>query len=687
MQEPRPYEQSGEMRPLRLVGPQEPVSWVAQVLEDAGRLVERHAEPPQTNDRWGRAPVLFVARAGESPAIPLSETGLWAFPCLFLSNAGEDPRSLTPPPNAAVEAYEVVRQPDDAPVLPDRVDRLLLLHGRRSQTEMVLHNLSDAIYTRRFDGTLTSINAAGERLFGRPRSELIGKKIPQISENSPVALDILRKLNSDVLENGRSLSRISVTDPDGRPRLFDAEALLLRNAHGEPSGVQVILSDITDEHQNKERLQREAQRNEILTAIASAARDTLDMDEVLPAAAEVLGTHLGAHTVDIWFMDEDAAGCTLVFQWRESETTPSLVGFRRTLEDSWAFAGLVRSFSPYVVNDVQDLDPSSVAAMALRKLGAASVVGVPIYREGQMLGVLGLTFVSSRVYRPDEITFFGRVADQIAIAIRSARLYANLQQQLQALAVAQRRREEADRDRSRLTAMLVHDLKSPLSAVTAALELTRDRAVTTGDARLARMLDGSLVSARGLQGLIEDVLFVYRSDDAPEPQKSWVRPSDALAHPIDEIRWIAQARRVTLDVSVPADLPAVPLDAPRFKRAVANLLANAVKFSPAGGTVGVSAGLTDQPDGAQFWVKVSDCGPGVPPSLRSQIATPYVRLPGSEAVPGTGLGLTVVQRVARAHGGRVEIESNSGPGSVFTLWLPVGTRLEVATADPRNPRP
>jgi PAS domain S-box-containing protein len=552
---------------------------------------------------------------------------------------------------------------------------------------MVLHNLSDAIYTRRFDGTLTSINAAGERLFGRPRSELIGKKIPQISENSPVALDILRKLNSDVLENGRSLSRISVTDPDGRPRLFDAEALLLRNAHGEPSGVQVILSDITDEHQNKERLQREAQRNEILTAIASAARDTLDMDEVLPAAAEVLGTHLGAHTVDIWFMDEDAAGCTLVFQWRESETTPSLVGFRRTLEDSWAFAGLVRSFSPYVVNDVQDLDPSSVAAMALRKLGAASVVGVPIYREGQMLGVLGLTFVSSRVYRPDEITFFGRVADQIAIAIRSARLYANLQQQLQALAVAQRRREEADRDRSRLTAMLVHDLKSPLSAVTAALELTRDRAVTTGDARLARMLDGSLVSARGLQGLIEDVLFVYRSDDAPEPQKSWVRPSDALAHPIDEIRWIAQARRVTLDVSVPADLPAVPLDAPRFKRAVANLLANAVKFSPAGGTVGVSAGLTDQPDGAQFWVKVSDCGPGVPPSLRSQIATPYVRLPGSEAVPGTGLGLTVVQRVARAHGGRVEIESNSGPGSVFTLWLPVGTRLEVATADPRNPRP
>jgi PAS domain S-box-containing protein len=684
MHRTRPLDQTGESRPLRLVGPHEAVSFVARVLEEAGRAVERLDQAdPEAPRSFGRGPVVWIARVGDDASIPVSDTGLWTFPCLFVLRPGEDPHDFIPPPHTPVESYDLAREPEDAPVLPSRIERLLVLHRRRAQTERVLHNLSDVVYTRKFDGTLTSINAAGERLFGRSRAELIGRRIPLLTEESELAAELIRKTNEEVMASGRSVYRVTATDREGRPRLFDAEALLLRDAHGVPSGVQAILSDITEEHQIKERLQREAQRNEILTAIASTARDSLDVDQVLPAAAEVLGTRLGAHTVDIWFADEAGTSCTLAFQWRESETTPSLVGFKRSLPESEAFNGIMRSLEPYVVNDVRDLPSDGIAAAALRRLGGESVIGVPIYREGQVLGVLGLVFDRPRVYRPDELAFFGRVADQLAIAIRSSRLYANLQKQLQALAVAQRKREEADRDRSRLTAMLVHDLKSPLAAVTAALELTRDRAVQTGDTRLARMLDGSLISARGLQGLIEDVLFVYRSEDAPEPQKSWVRPSDALAHPIDEIRWVARARRVTLEVDVPADLPAVPLDAPRFKRAVANLLANAVKFSPPNGTVVVTAGLRDLPDGCFLFVKIADSGPGVPPALRSQIATPYLRLPGSEAVPGTGLGLTVVQRVARSHGGRVEVGSNSGTGSVFTLWLPADdVRRQPAPASP-----
>ncbi len=147
------------------------------------------------------------------------------------------------------------------------------------------------------------------------------------------------------------------------------------------------------------------------------------------------------------------------------------------------------------------------------------------------------------------------MADQLALAIRAARLYGNLQSQLEALAHEQHRRELADRDRGRLTAMLVHDMKNPLSALTAALELTRDKERRGGDERLARMLDGSLASARGLSGLIEDALLVYRSEDAPETRKTPVSPADALALPLEEARWLAKARRVTLDVEVPADLP------------------------------------------------------------------------------------------------------------------------------------
>ena len=202
-----------------------------------------------------------------------------------------------------------------------------------------------------------------------------------------------------------------------------------------------------------------------------------------------------------------------------------------------------------------------------------------------------MSWAEPRAFPPDELVFFGRVADQLALAIRAARLYGNLQKQLEALALEQRRRELADRDRSRLTAMLVHDMKNPLSALSAALELTRDKERRSGDERLAKILDGSLASARGLSGLIEDALLVYRAADAPETEKRPTAPTEALALPLEEARWLAVARRVTVEADVPGDLPRVPLDPAMFRRAAANLLGNAVKFSPKGGTVRVDGGV------------------------------------------------------------------------------------------------
>lgn len=429
----------------------------------------------------------------------------------------------------------------------------------------------------------------------------------------------------------------------------------------------------SQEHEDafKERLRTEAKRNDILASIALAARDSLDLEEVLGAATSLLGTRFAANSVEIWFLNEDASSCTVFMDWREGDANSSLVGYERPLPDSEPFRALVASREPYVVADRAELDPTSLAYSALEGLGAKSLVGIPIHREGELIGVLGMSWPEPRAFPPDEVVFFGRVADQLALAIRAARLYGNLQKQLEALALEQRRRELADRDRSRLTAMLVHDMKNPLSALTAALELTRDKERKAGDARLAKMLDGSLASARGLSGLIEDALLVYRAADAPETEKRPTAPTEALSLPLEEARWLAVARRVTVESDVSKDLPRVALDPAMFRRAAANLFGNAVKFSPPGGTVRVKAEMVLE-DGRPFLrVSVRDEGPGFPAAEKSRIATPYLRFQGSEAVPGTGLGLTVVQKVLQAHRGRLDVANNEdGPGSTFTLWIP-----------------
>ena len=358
--------------------------------------------------------------------------------------------------------------------------------------------------------------------------------------------------------------------------------------------------------------------------------------------------------------------------WREGDANSSLVGYERPLPDSEPFRALVASREPYVVADRAELDSASLAFSALEALGAKSLVGIPIHREGEVIGVLGMSWPEPRAFPPDEIVFFGRVADQLALAIRAARLYGNLQQQLEALALEQRRRELADRDRSRLTAMLVHDMKNPLSALTAALELTRDKERRAGDARLAKMLDGSLASARGLSGAhrrrAPRLSRGGRARDREAPDgadRGALSPArgGALAR-----GRAARHRRGRRADGPPARAPR-PRDVPAGRR---EPVRQRGEIQPArAAPCAIKAEIVSE-DGRPFLrVSVDGRGPGFPAAEKSRIATPYLRFQGSEAVPGTGLGLTVVQKVLQAHRGRLDVANNEdGPGSTFTLWIP-----------------
>jgi signal transduction histidine kinase len=421
----------------------------------------------------------------------------------------------------------------------------------------------------------------------------------------------------------------------------------------------------------RERLRAEAKHNETLAAIALAVRDSLDLDEVLGAAASLLGTRLQAHSVEIWVLDEEEPVCRVFHHWRPDPAIQTPEPTERPLPESGAFRRILEDRVTYIVSDRAELPADSTEFVGLEQLGARSFVGIPIHREGQTLGVLGLSWDEARPLPPEELVFFQRAADQLALAVRAAHLYGSLQRQVEALALEQRRRERADRDRERLTAMLVHDMKSPLSALSAALELTRDQERKRGDERLAKMLDGSLASARGLQGLIADALLVYRGEDAPDTERRPVPPAEALALPLEEARWLAQARRVRLEADLDPKLPPVRMDVAMLRRAVANLLGNAVKFSPPSGVVRAKGEIVKEDGKSFFRLSVADNGPGFPPAEKARLATPYLRFSGSESVPGTGLGLTVVQKVVSAHRGRLDVAPNQPTGAVFTLWIPV----------------
>jgi signal transduction histidine kinase len=162
---------------------------------------------------------------------------------------------------------------------------------------------------------------------------------------------------------------------------------------------------------------------------------------------------------------------------------------------------------------------------------------------------------------------------------------------------------------------------------------------------------------------------------------------------VTSVAELARERDQKLSVDIPPDIPSVQGDADRLRRVVTNLVGNAIKYTPAGGEIGVSASA----DGNEVLVRVSDTGPGIAKELQQAIFDKFCVLhenPG-HGRSSTGLGLAFCRMIVEAHGGRIWVDSDPGQGSTFSFSIPVGrARLHArspltsaAAGLPRDDRP
>ena len=253
---------------------------------------------------------------------------------------------------------------------------------------------------------------------------------------------------------------------------------------------------------------------------------------------------------------------------------------------------------------------------------------------------------------------------------------------------AQARAELAARAKSDFLATMSHELRTPINAVTGYAELLELGVAGPVTAAQREYLARLHASGRHLLGLVDDILDLTRLDTgrlsvACEPARTGTAVASALA----VVAADAAARAIRLTVE-PADVvEGAPYhgDEHRVRQVLVNLLANAVKFTPAGGCITVRTGRSTDartgapPGGPWSWIEVADTGPGVPPELREAIFEPFVQGDGSRtrAVGGTGLGLSISRRLARLMGGDLTLapsapptDADSATGATFTLWLP-----------------
>ena len=253
--------------------------------------------------------------------------------------------------------------------------------------------------------------------------------------------------------------------------------------------------------------------------------------------------------------------------------------------------------------------------------------------------------------------------------------------------------ESANKAKSEFLAMMSHELRTPLNAVLGYSELLESGVYGAVSDEQRSQIARIRASGQHLLGLVNEVLDLAKVDSGKlSVERKSARCSKVLNAALALVLPAAETRGIAIPAAVPESQDCYLGDEGRVRQILLNLLSNAVKFTEPGGRVRVEAGTTDDPasgpatrtQAGWAYFCVTDTGIGIPRDQLETIFSPFIQVEGgwTRRQGGAGLGLTISRRLARLMGGDLEVESASGKGSTFTLWLPAADDELEDSADP-----
>lgn len=292
-------------------------------------------------------------------------------------------------------------------------------------------------------------------------------------------------------------------------------------------------------------------------------------------------------------------------------------------------------------------------------------IAVPLIVAGAVTGLVAVAMQHPST-AADE-TLLSALADQAAVALENARHGSELRHELEERLRAS---EGATTAKDRALATLAHDIRTPLGAIDGYCEILQDEIYGPINDRQRETLGRVRMSGRHLLSLLDNVMEmarltagVMRVAAEPVPLAEVAREAVHMLIPT------AGARLQALEFHRHAD-PVVTADRARVRQVLVNLIGNAVKFTAEGGSVSVAT-AAETIDGTPWGeIRVTDTGPGIAAAEKTAIFEPYYRSEGTAQLPGVGLGLAISHALVQQMGGRLDVESEVGVGSVFILRFP-----------------
>ena len=400
----------------------------------------------------------------------------------------------------------------------------------------------------------------------------------------------------------------------------------------------------------EEKLEDTNQRLEILNQIAIDTATTLGLTPRLEFICGSIRYLMGVKGVVIRLLDERTNQLELVSSCGLSKTY-----MKKGPVDADKSLARALSGEPHAVLDVAS-DPSLQYPEEAKKEGIVSMLSFPLKGREKVIGTLRLFTSERREFTREEMDFVAALASQSAISIENARFYDAL-----------KRQDEAKND---FIILMTHELKAPLTAIQGLLDVMLKGYVGTITDKQKELIERMQKRIDSVLEVSAELLDIYQWHSKGIIDKVWTSVSlkDQIQKAEDLFKLIAQKKGITISYEVPEEQVNVKAGEEELEKVLNNLISNAIKYTPTGGSISVVLTLVDK----QVTLRVKDNGIGISSEDVPKIFNEFFRTKEAKVIDpdGSGLGLPFVKKIVESLGGTIRVESEKGQGTEFMVTLP-----------------